>query len=63
MMFNDSPSTTRLLFLSAVIELWDRGFDTSQIAQTLKEKEQTVERALHEAKDLRRRELLNSPAQ
>jgi len=49
----------RKLYLSAVLELWDRGFDTWQIAMTLRDDQATVERALHEALTMRKRENMN----
>lgn len=46
----------RRLFFSAVLELWRRGFDTWQIAKTLRDDQAAVERALHQALDLERAE-------
>lgn len=46
----------RRLFLSAVLELWRRGFDTWQIGKTLNEDQAGVERALHNALDLERKQ-------
>lgn len=51
----EPPTLIRTLFLSAVLELWHRGFDTQQIAKTLNDDQSHVERALHEALDLERR--------
>lgn len=51
----DEPSTIRKLYMSAILSLWDRGFDTAQIAKTLNDKEYAVERGLHEALSIRRR--------
>jgi hypothetical protein len=48
--------TARRLFLSAILALWDRGMDTDQIARTLRNDEGTIERGLHEALALRKRE-------
>jgi len=48
-------TTQRDLYLSAVLALWDRGLDTLQIADTLGDKEQHTERALHAALDRRER--------
>lgn len=45
----------RKLFFSAILALWDRGMDTDQIARTLGEDQSGIERALHEALELRRR--------
>jgi hypothetical protein len=53
------PDTERRLFLSAILALWDRGMDTDQIARTLRNDEGTIERGLHEALALRRREMEN----
>jgi len=53
---NDSPTLTRRLYLSAVLELFRRGFDTQQIAKTLRDEQHAVERALHEALDRERKE-------
>jgi len=44
------------LYLSAVLALWDKGFDTWQIAQTLHDDQAAIERALHEGLAIRRRE-------
>lgn len=55
-MLSEGQSTERLLFMSAVIELWDRGMDTLQIAKIIREPQEAIERALHEALDLRRKE-------
>jgi hypothetical protein len=52
---HEELSTIRKLYLSAIIELWDRGFDTCQIAKTLNDKEFAVERGLHEALGIRRK--------
>jgi hypothetical protein len=46
----------RMLLLSNVIELWDRGMDTDQIARTLARQQEEIERALHEALEERRRQ-------
>ncbi len=51
----DEPSTLRLLFVSAVMELWQKGFDTQFIAKTLREDQALVERALHEGINMRRK--------
>ncbi len=51
----DEPSTIRKLYMSAILALWDRGFDTAQIAKTLNDKEFAVERGLHEALGIRRK--------
>lgn len=52
----DEPTLTRQLFLSAVLELFSRGMDTDQISIVLNDKEPMVERALHEALTLRKRQ-------
>jgi hypothetical protein len=55
-MIMPADATHRRLYLSAVLELWNRGFDTFQIAKTLKDDQATVERALHEALEIIRQE-------
>jgi len=42
--------------IEGVLKLWDMGFDTWQIAKTLREDQSRVERALHEGLEKRRRE-------
>lgn len=51
-----ADETRKRLYLSAVLELWNKGFDTFQIATTIKEDQASVERALHEALELIRKE-------
>lgn len=53
---NSSDVLMRELFLSAVLGLWERGFDTWQMAKILTESQAHVERALHEALEIKRRE-------
>jgi hypothetical protein len=55
----NEPSTIRLLYLSAVLELFDLGLDTWEISKTLKNQECMVERALHEALTMRRNNARN----
>lgn len=49
----ETAKTRRALFCSAVLSLWQKGFDTQQIAETLGEDQAGVERALHEAQNER----------
>lgn len=51
-----ADETRRRLYLSAVLELWNKGFDTFQIANVIREDQASVERALHEALELIRKE-------
>jgi hypothetical protein len=51
-----SPALQRQLWVSAILALWDRGFDTWQIAKTLRDDQAGIERGLHEGLALRRRE-------
>jgi len=55
-MNRNEPSATRKLFLSAVLELFRQGMDTVQIAAVLEHREYTIERALHEALTLSKKE-------
>lgn len=50
-----TEQTQRKFYLSAVLELWRKGFDTYQIAKTIRDKESSVERGLHEALELERK--------
>ena len=51
-----SADVRRALYLSAILELWRKGFDTAQIAKTIGDTEASVERSLHEAMNERRRQ-------
>jgi hypothetical protein len=55
MMTEETFVLRRMLFISAVMELWRRGFDTWQIAKTLGDDQAAVERALHEGLELERK--------
>jgi hypothetical protein len=55
-MINEPPTLIRQLYLSAVLSLWDKGMDTYQIAKTLNDDQANVERGLHEALSIRRKD-------
>jgi len=44
--------------IEAILRLWDTGFDTWQIASTLREDQAGIERLLHEGLEKRRREAI-----
>jgi hypothetical protein len=50
-----NDTLTRDLYLSAVLALWDKGLNTADIAETLREHQAHIERALHMALELRQK--------